>query len=342
MNNANKEPESYIKLSGAQKAAIIMLCIEEDQATKLMAMMTEYEIKELSMAMSSLGFVRTEVVERTIFEFNSKIANAVSFVGNVDTTQRLLEKILTKEKVNQLMEEIRGPAGKTTWDKLGNVNEELLSAYLKNEYPQTAALILSKLSPAHAARVLALLPDEFAIETILRMLGMGAVKKEILDTVEKTLKSEFISTLTKTQRRDSNELIAEIFNNLDRVNEAKFMGMLEERVPESAEKIKSLMFTFDDLVKINTQGIQAVLRAVDKSKLSVALKGASEPIRKLFLDNMSQRAAKILMDDIEAMGPVRLKDVDEAQSAIVIVAKDLASKGEINISDGGSEDEFIY
>jgi flagellar motor switch protein FliG len=171
---------------------------------------------------------------------------------------------------------------------------------------------------------------------------MEAVKKDVLDGVEKTLRSEFISTLTKTQKYDSNELMAEIFNNFDRANEAKFMGLLEQKMPDQAEKIKNLMFTFDDLVNINQAGIQTLLRDIDKSKLTVALKGASEQVRNLFISNMSQRAAKILQEDMEALGPVRLKDVDEAQSAIVAKAKEMAAKGDIVIADDSGEDEFIY
>lgn len=332
----------HMKLTGAEKAAIILLSVDEESAANIFSLMHEEEIKEISHAMSSLGSIKPDIVESVIQEFNSEMSSAVSFVGNVETTEKLLEKVLGKDKVNAIMEEIRGPAGKNTWDKLGNVNEDILASYLKNEYPQTVALIMSKINATHAARVLSSLPDEFTFEVIKRMLSMDAVKKEILDSVEKTLKAEFISTLTKTQKNDTNQLMAEIFNNFDRSNEAKFMGMLEEKLPDHAEKIKNLMFTFDDLIKIGPTGIQALIRSIDKTKLTVALKGASEQVRTLFINNMSQRAAKILVEDMESLGPVRLKDVDEAQSEIVLVAKDMANKGEIIISDDSGADEFIY
>ena len=196
------------------------------------------------------------------------------------------------------MEEIRGPAGRTTWDKLGNVSEEVLAAYLKNEYPQTVSLVLSKIKPDHAARVLTALPDDFALETILRMLSMESVKKEVMDGIERTLKTEFMSNLAKTQRRDSYEIMAEIFNNFDRNTEFKFLSHLEDKDSESAERIRSLMFTFEDLAKIDPSGIQALMRGIDKDKLGIALKGASETIRDLFFSNMSERAAKILREDM--------------------------------------------
>ena len=330
------------QLSGAEKTAILLLSVGEESASKIFELMGEDEIKEVSFAMTNLGSVKPDVIERLIHDFSDEMSNSMSFVGNVANTERLLEKVLGKERVDMLMDEIRGPAGKNTWEKLGNVNEDMLANYLKNEYPQTVALITSKINSAHAARVLSVLPEEFTFEVIMRMLNMDSVKKEVLDGVEKTLRAEFISTLSKTQKQDSNEIMAEIFNNFDRTHEAKFMGLLEERLPESAAKIKSLMFTFDDLASVNVAGIQVLLRSIDKAKLAIALKGASQNIRELFLNNMSQRASKIMMEDMESMGPVRLRDVDEAQSEIVLLAKDLSAKGEIIIADTNSKDEFIY
>src|SRR3546814_32416 len=180
------------------------------------------------------------------------------------------------------------------------------------------------------------------MEVIMRMLRMEAVQKEVLDDVEKTLRTEFMSNLARTQRRDSHEMMAEIFNNLDRNTENRFISMLEERNRDSADRIKQLMFTFDDLAKVDPAGVQTLLRAVDKDKLATALKGASEALRELFFSNMSERAAKILREDMAAMGPVRLRDVDEAQMDMVNLAKDLAAKGEILISEGKGEDELIY
>ena len=240
------------------------------------------------------------------------------------------------------MEEIRGPAGRTMWDKLGNVNEGVLANYLKNEYPQTVAVVLSKIKPEHSARVLALLPENFSLEVVMRMLRMEAVQKDVLDDVERTLRSEFMSNLARTARRDAHEMMADIFNNLDRATESRFVTALEERNRDSAERIKALMFTFEDLGNLDPGAVQTMLREVDKDKLALALKGASEDLKQLFMENMSERAAKIMREDMEAMGPVRLRDVDEAQMLMVNTAKDLAAKGDIMIADNKGEDELIY
>jgi flagellar motor switch protein FliG len=334
--------DNYAKLTGLEKAAIIIMSVSEVNATKLFSLMHDDEIRDISLTMSSLGTVTPEVVEQLFFDFSNSVSETLSFVGNLDNTEKLLAKALGKERVDGIMEDIRGPAGRNTWDKLGNVSEEVLASYLKTEYPQTVALIVSKLTPMHSAKVLAMLPEDFAFEVMLRMLEMDNVKKEVLDSVEKALKAEFISTISKTQKLDNDEIMAEIFNNFDRASEAKYMGLLEERNPEAAEKIKNLMFTFDDLVKSDAAGIQALMRIADKSKLNVALKGASEEIRDLFVKNMSARASKIMLDEMEAMGPVRLRDVDEAQALIIAQAKELIASGEMAISQGDSDDELVY
>jgi flagellar motor switch protein FliG len=333
--------DEYRALSGPQKAAILMLALGEEHCSRLFALMHEDEIKEISAAMAQLGSVRAEVVERLCLDFADNMSSAGNLIGSFESTERLLQKALPPERATQIMEEIRGPAGRTMWDKLGNVNEAVLANYLKNEYPQTVAVVLSKVRAEHAARVLALLPESFALEVVMRMLRMESVQKDILDGVESTLRAEFMSNLARSTRRDAHEMMAEIFNNLDRQSETRFIAALEERNREAAERIKALMFTFDDLQRLDSAAIQVLLREVEKEKLPIALKGGSEKIRELVFRNLSERAAKMLREEIQALGPVRLREVDEAQAAIVALAKDLASQGRIEIRESKDE-ELIY
>lgn len=342
MATAPQQPkDDYRKLSGAQKVAIFMMSIGEENAGKLFGMMDDEEIREISGTMATLGEISSETVERLYVEFAEQMSASGAVVGTFDSAERLLMKALGKDRVDSIMEDIRGPAGKTTWDKLGNVNEEILAGYLKNEYPQTIALVLSKIKPDHAARVLTVLPEDLGLEVIMRMLTMEAVKKEVLEGIEKTLRMEFMSNLAKTQRRDSHEMMADIFNNFDRATESRFMKVLEERDKESSDRIRALMFTFEDLKKVDKSGIQTLMRSVDKDKLAIALKGASDVMKALFFDNMSERAAKILKEDMESKGPVRIRDVDEAQMTIVMLAKELAAKGDIVIADTSGKDQLI-
>ena len=334
--------DDYRSLTGPEKAAIFVLSLSEDLTAQIFSNMDDDEILELSQIISNLGKIGPSIVERLFVEFTEQISSTNSLVGSQDSTERLLQSSgLAGEKIDLIMEEIRGPAGRTMWEKLGNVNEEILANFLQKEYPQTVAVVLSKIATDHSARVLTILPDGFALEVINRMLKMETVQKDILEEVEKTLRKEFMSNLAKTQRRDSHELIAEIFNNMERAVESRFFESLEKVEPESAEKIRSLMFTFEDLINLDQASIQTVIRAVDKEKLPLALKGATDSLKDLFFSNMSERAGKIMKEDMAAMGPVRLKDVEEAQQYIVTVAKDLEGRGEITVATGSGEEEMI-
>jgi flagellar motor switch protein FliG len=339
---ATTTKDDISKLTGPERTAVLMLALGEEHGQQLWQLLDEDEIKEITQMMSNLGTINASIVEKILVDFVSQMSGTGSLMGSYEATERLMARILPGDKVASIMEEIRGPAGRTMWDKLANVNETVLANYLKNEYPQTVAVVLSKIKSEHAARVLGALPEEFALEVVQRMLRMESVQKDILDKVEKTLRVEFMSNLARTAKRDAHEHMAEIFNNFDRQTESRFLTSLEERNRDSAERIKALMFTFEDLGKLDPGSIQTLLRNVEKDKLGLALKGATDTLRDVFFSNMSERAGKILREDMEAMGPVRLKDVDEAQMRMVNTAKDLANKGEIMIASKQGEDELVY
>ena len=216
-------------LGGAQKAAILVLAMGEDRASKMFAIMDDDEIRQVSEAMVNLGQVDARVIEGLFHEFVVMISSPGALAGTFESTERLLSKGMSKDRVDEILEELRGPAGRTMWDKLGNVNEVVLANFLKNEYPQTVAVILTKVSPEHASRVLSVLPEDFSMEVVLRMLQLEPVQKEILDSVERTLRGEFMSNISRTSRVDPHELMAEIFNGFDRSTESKFLAGLEDR-----------------------------------------------------------------------------------------------------------------
>ena len=329
-------------LSGPKRAAILMLALGEKYGGKVWSLLDDEEVRELSSHMSSLGTIEPDTVEDLMLEFVSRMSASGALMGTFDATERLLTQYLPADRVNGIMEEIRGPAGRNMWEKLSNVQEEVLANYLKNEYPQTVAVVLSKLKPEHAARVLGILPEDLALDVINLMLAMEAVQKEVIERVEQTLRVEFMSNLSQTRRRDAHEVMAEIFNNFDRQTETRFITSLEEDNREAAERIKALMFTFDDLIKLDAGSAQTLMRNIDKDKLGIALKSANEEVRSFFMGNMSSRAAKMLTDDMAALGPVRLRDVDEAQALLVNLAKDMAAKGEIVLTKNRADDELVY
>lgn len=247
-------------MAGPEKAAIVMLACSPEQANRLFNRLELDEIKEIGQAMAGLGVIPGEKVETALKDFLERFGHGGALFGGFDSVERMLGSFLDDGKVTSIMEEIRGPAGRTVWDKLANVNETVLASYLKNEYPQTIAVIMSKIKPEHAARVLANLPEEVASDAVLRMLRTDVVRKEILNEVEKTLRSEFMTNFARTSQRDNHEVMAEIFNYLDRSTEGRMLDMLEERNKEAADKVRGFMFTFEDLRKLDPSGVQVLLR----------------------------------------------------------------------------------
>lgn len=332
---------AHRELSGDEKAAVLLLSLGPDFGRPILEELDEVEIKALSRTMVRLGAITQHMLDALFAEFVTSIAANGTVSGNSDTTQRLLLSFLPPDRVDAIMEEIRGPAGRNMWEKLSNVQEDVLASYLKNEYPQTIAVVLSKIDTEHASKVLAALPEDLAMDVVKRMLALDPVQKDILEKIEATLRTEFMSTLTHSKRRDSHEQMAEIFNSFDRQTEARFITSLEEADREGAERIKALMFTFEDLTRLDASAVQALLARMDKKDLALALKGANDQVRDSFFANMSARSGKLLKDDMEAMGPVRLKDVDEAQGRMVATAKDMAARGEIVIAKGKADEQMV-
>ena len=328
-------------LTGDEKAAVLLLSLGPDFGRPILEELDEMEIKVLSRTMVRMGPITQEMLDSLFAEFVTTISSNGTVAGNSDSTQRLLLSFLPADRVDAIMEEIRGPAGRNMWEKLSNVQEDVLASYLKNEYPQTIAVVLSKIATEHASKVLAVLPEELAMDVVKRMLNLDPVQKEILEKIESTLRTEFMSTLSHSKRRDSHEQMAEIFNSFDRQTEARFITTLEENDRDGAERIKALMFTFEDLARLDASAIQTLLAKIDKKELGLALKGANDAVKEFFFSNMSARSGKLLKDDMEAMGPVRLKDVDDAQGRLVSSAKDMAARGEIVLNKGKADEEMI-
>lgn len=335
----SSQPLQTGQLSGLDKASILMLSLPEEYVGKILKNLHPEEIQILSKHMSELGSVSGSVVEALYKEFSERVVGTGAVKGSYNVTEKFLSKVFEKEKVDQIMREIRGPEGRTMWDKLSNVSEEVLASYFRHEYPQTVAVILSKIRPDHASKVLSRFPHEFSMDVVNRMLKMEPIQRQVLEGIEETLRKEFVTSLGSSPQSDPHAQIAEIFNAFDRNTEERFMKSLEEENSEAAEKVKSLMFTFEDLIKLDSAGIQTLIRVVDKTKLALSLKGAPEALKTLFFGNMSERAAKLLREDMEGMGPVRLKEVDEAQAEIVLQVKDMINTGEVTVIKFEEQDE---
>jgi flagellar motor switch protein FliG len=330
------------ELSGPQRAAVILLALGAEYGKAIWSALDEDEIRVVTHAMVQLGSIEADTVEALIVDFVGNLSAAGAVTGTFDRTAQLLSQLLPPKQVEALMEEIKGTASRSMWQRLSHIDPEVLANYLRNEYPQTVAVILSRIRADHAARVLAILPDEFAVDVVNRMLRMENVQKEALEHIEETLKSEFVTTVSQTSRRDAHKSMAEVFNAFDRHTEARFLTALDQLNRDAAKKIRALMFTFEDLAKLDAGSVQTLMRQVDRDTLGRALKGAPDSIRSFFFSNMSSRAAKNLQDEMAAMGPIRLKDADDAQNKMVALAKELADRGDILISKNRAEEELVY
>ena len=334
--------ERYHGLNGTEKAAMFMLSLGTEGSSILFEQMEHEEIRELTNAMTNLGPIEPGVVELLFIEYADLLSSTGSLLGTADSTERFLLGALDPDKAGEILDEMRGPAGRTIWEKLYNVHEETLANFLKNEYPQTVAVVLSRIKSDHAAKVLAELPENFANEVIMRLLRMDTVQRDILEGIEKTLRIEFMGSLGQTSRKDPHQQMAEIINNLDSSTGERILGALEDKNADSAEKIKDLLFTFEDLTGVDPAGVQVLMRNVENDQLALALKGGSEEIKQLFFSNMSERASKIMEEDMEALGAVRKREVEEARSGIMDAAKSLAEGGELILPGGGEDDELMY
>ncbi len=335
----NPRPLSFTNLTGVQKAAIFLMAMGEGVTKNIFAQMDDEEVRDISLAMAGLGMVDAHLVEQVLNEYATRLTAPASVMGTFEITEKFLSQVLPEQRRKEIIGEMQGPAGRTVWDKLQNVNEEVLADYLKNEYPQTVAVILARVSPEYAAKVLAFLPDNFVMDVVMRLLHLEKVQKEVLDEIEQTIKNDFMLNLTASDAQDGSERLAGIFNCLDRHTENRLMTGLFERNREVAENIRAQMFTFEDLMHLDGESLQKVLRAVDRQKIALALKGASETLKAIFLGNMSENAGLMLLEDMDALGAVRLKDVDAAQSVIVETAKKMAQNGEIEITSDSDEAE---
>ncbi len=342
MGGPVKIRDNYKSLSGAEKTAIVFLTLGEERGSRLMERLDEDEIRMVSRAMAGLGNVTSNLVEALIRGFAERFANAGSVMGTFESTERMLLKFLPGDRDTEIMGEIRGPAGRTMWEKMSNVNEGVLANYLKSEYPQTTAVVLSKIRPEHAAKVLPMLPPRLRFEVIERMIQLEAVQREVLMDVEATLHAEFMTNYARSHGHDAHERMADIFNRVDRDTLQEILSDLDRELPESAQRIKQLMFTFEDLMRLDQGALQTVIRKCDPGQLAIALKGAEPAHRERFLSAMSDRGRLIMEDEIDNMGPMRLRDVHEAQAEVVQVAKGLADDGVILIPQSDEAEAVVY
>jgi flagellar motor switch protein FliG len=325
------------KYTGAQKAAILLLSFGEEISAEIFKHMTEFEIKRIGGAMSRLGRLEEDIVEQIIADFYQVLQNNTKFFyGGNDFTRQVIGQAFKGGEADDLIESL-ALGSSANLDALELIDPKTLATFIRSEHPQTIALILAHLDPKRCGETMKMLPETLHTEILLRIAKLESVQPEIIDEIDDVLRNEIQSMgSVATQKIGGVEPLAEMLNLIDKATEEQILDGLEERDPDLADQIRQLMFVFDDLVKIDERGIQELIKNVNNDKWKIALKTASENVSELVFKNMSTRAAEMLREDIEAMGAVKLADVEAMQFEIVQVARKLEEEGKIIIASGDS------
>ena len=337
-------PEKASDLDGITKAAILLLAIGPEKASKVLKCMEPSAVEEVTRELASLGRVTSELQGQVVEEFYGiTVANQFANEGSLDYAKKILmESMQDPKAAERMLAQIQTQVQKTPFSFLQRAESENLMAFIQDEHPQTIALIVCHLPHHKAGEIIAALPMQKQVEVIKRVANMEQTNPDIIKEVERGLESRLSSMLMQSMEKAGGvETVAEILNLTDRSTEKAIMEGLEAEDPDLVEQIRRLMFVFEDIRKVNDKGIQAVLKEVDNSELALALKTASEELKNKIFKNMSERAAQLIKEDMEYMGPVRVSDVEAAQQRVVDIVRRLEESGDVVIEGKGGEGEAL-
>lgn len=329
-------------MSGPEKAAIFLLAIGEAEASRVFKKMNDEEIKKVASVMAGLDRVAPEILDAVSEEFVSRVeGGARSAVKGDAFFKSLVGSSLEKSKADKLIQEVEEERKETPFEWSSEVDPSILRDHLVGEHPQTIAMILAYLPMEVAAEILSGLPDDKKGDIAIRIARLGQVPKEIVREVDETLRNELKKLGTSGENVGGVQALVDILNNLDRASEEIILETIEEAHVEMATEIRGMMFVFEDLSKVDDRGMREILKKVENQQLVLAMKTASEEMKQKIVGNLSSRAAEMLMEDLEVIGPVRLTEVEEAQQAIIRAAKELEAEGTITLGGKGKEDVLV-
>lgn len=337
------DPEvEYSLLSGIDKASILMSALGPTAAKKIFKHMKDNDVKRLISQMSLVNKSPIWMVKRVLEEFYAAINEDNEFLFSENKGRDFILDALGEDRAKQLLGQTVDIGNSQKLESLELVDTRTLANFLINEHPQTIALIIAHLPTEKKVDVLRKLPEGLQAEVVLRVANLDFVSPDLISQLDDVLKTE-LSTLGSidTQQLGGVEPIADMLNQMDKNSEKNVMARVEEKDPELAEEIRKLMFVFEDLIYVDDAGMQELLKVVDNQKLTIALKTAPEEVKSKIFGNMSNRASTLLMEDLEALGPTKLSDVEKAQQEIVLMVKDLEAKGKAIVSRGGESDAMV-
>jgi flagellar motor switch protein FliG len=331
------------EMSGVKKSAILLLSLEPDQAAEILKRLPPDAVEEVSREIASMGEIPMGIRKEVFAEYyNTALAHSYLSEGGLEHARNLLEKSLDKSEADRIMKQVTQQVQTTPFSFLQKAESENLLTFIQDEHPQTIALILAHLPPQKASEILVGLPSQKQIEVVKRIANMEQTNPEVIKEVERGLEHRLSDIVSQTfEKAGGVDTVAEILNLADRSTEKGIMEGLEAEDPDLVEQIRRLMFVFEDILLVNDKGIQAVLKEVDNEELSLALKTASDELKQKIFKNMSERAAQLIQEDMQYMGPVRVSDVEQAQQKIVDIVRRLEDSGEIIIAGRGGEKEMV-
>ncbi len=334
--------EVFEGLTGIEKSAILLNVLGNTITSRIFKNMKDNDVKRLVTAMGQVTKVPIPVVKQVLEEFYSEISEENSLIFGFAQGREFILETLGEERAKTVLGQLSIIEGSRTLEALELVDPRTLANFLMNEHPQTIAVILAHLEASKKCDVLKRLPENIQTEVVLRISSLDYISPSLIAQVDEVLKQE-LATLGSidTQQLGGVQPIADMLNVMDKNSEQNIMTRVEEKDPQLAEEIRKLMFVFEDIVFIDDRGMQMLLKEVPNDKLVIALKTAPEEIKEKIFKNISKRAADLLREDLDAMGPVRLSDVEGAQQEIVNVAKRLEAEGKIIISRGGDADALV-
>ena len=336
-------PETIAELDGITKAAILLVTLGADRASAMLGKLPSDAVELVMREVASLGRVPTGLTAAVVEEFyHLTIANQYASEGNLEFAREVLKQSMDPKQADRVLAQIQTQVQKTPFAFLQRAETENLLTFIQDEHPQTIALITCHLPHHKAAEILGGLPVQKQVEVIKRIANMEQTNPEVIREVERGLESRLSSMLTQSMEKAGGvETVAEMLNLTDRATEKTIMEGLEAEDPDLVEQIRRLMFVFEDVLLVNDKGIQAVLKEVDNDELALALKTASENLKEKIFGNMSERAAALIKEDMQYMGPVRVADVEAAQQRIVDIVRRLEEAGEVIIQGRGGETELV-
>ncbi|MBA1154718.1 flagellar motor switch protein FliG [Microvirga sp. Marseille-Q2068] len=328
-------------LKGPERVATLLFAMGKPAASKILKHFSEEEIRLVTKSAAQLGPVSPTQIEQLVEEFASNFSDGADLIGGAAHIEKLLTGILSPEQISSIMSEVVGNANRSIWERISTVSEGAIASYLMKEHPQTAALILSKVKPSCAAKVMTQLPQPLRNNLMRRMLSMKPIVDETMKNIEKTLHDDFMANFSKNAGSDTHAKIADIINKMERDHMEDVLTNLSSVRPKSAEILRGLLFTFDDIVKLTPKDRTTLFDQVPPDRVVLALKGTNDEFRKVVLSALSSRVRRMIEHELNSKEPSAHRDIAEARRTITDLALEMAGRGEIVINSE-NEDEAYF